>query len=49
MIIRMDPGHQYLVWVWGWQVSHHTEHFFCALTVKMPCVLVSAGPPLVLH
>lgn len=46
LILRMDPGHRYLIWVWGWQVSSQTQGFFGLLNVDMPFVTVDAGPPI---
>ena len=48
LIISMKPGHRYLIWVWGWQVSSQTQGFLGLLNVDMPFVTVDAGPPLVI-
>jgi hypothetical protein len=48
MIIRMDPGRRYLLWVWGWQVSHQTSDFLGLMNVTMPLVTVDAGPPVII-
>lgn len=49
LIIRMSPGHRYLLWMWGWQVSHQTQGFLGLLNVSMPFVTVEAGLPVIIH
>jgi hypothetical protein len=47
LIIRMNPGRRYLMWMWGWQVSQQTQGFLGLLSVSMPLVTVDAGPPVI--
>jgi hypothetical protein len=42
------PGSRYLVWVWCWQTARNVRNkgFIAFINLKMPFVMVNAGPPL---
>jgi hypothetical protein len=50
ILLRLQPGNRYLMWVWCWQRIHSRMDeatYFSALDVRMPAVTVCAGPPIV--
>ena len=49
-LLHMNPGSNYLVWIWAWQVAQHTENGFIAFSsFDMPLVTINAGPPVIVR
>ena len=50
-LLNMEPGSQYLVWVWCWQTAtlQPNDPFIAFMSFHMPFVSIDAGPQIPLH
>ncbi|HEY0371415.1 MAG TPA: hypothetical protein VGD79_05415 [Thermoanaerobaculia bacterium] len=50
-LLNMEPGSQYLVWVWCWQTANlqRDDPFIAFLSLNVPLIAIDAGPQIPLH